>query len=162
MRHGSVHYQMDFPGLNQVCIALGFEQNYLAALTFIQKQPQVIQHQKLSNQQQNIIDTINNYFTHQQSLSSIPLLEQGTPFQKNVWSALRTINKGEVLTYGQLAKNLNSGARAVANACRQNPIAIVTPCHRVVSSNGLGGYMGQTKGICMDIKQLLLQHEHAL
>ena len=64
-------------------------------------------------------------------------------------------------TYGELAKLLNSSARAVGGACRANPISLVIPCHRVVASNGLGGYGGATAGKRLAIKQWLLEHERA-
>jgi AraC family transcriptional regulator of adaptative response/methylated-DNA-[protein]-cysteine methyltransferase len=76
-------------------------------------------------------------------LPSLPLDVQGTPFQRQVWEALRAIPAGERRTYGELAASLGrpSGARAVANACAANPVAIVIPCHRVVRGDGeLGGY----------------------
>ena len=84
---------------------------------------------------------------------------KGTPFQKKVWSELRTIPPGKVVTYGQLAKKLGTSARAVGNACRKNPIPLVIPCHRVVSSNGIGGYAGHTQGGLLHVKSWLLQHE---
>ena len=162
MSSDSIHFKMSVPGTSQLCIALIFEQNRLAHLTFVKKQPVTSQHQRLSAKQYSIIQAIDNYFKHHHDLDSIPLFEKGTPFQKRVWKALRSIKSGEVITYGELAKKLDSGARAVANACRHNPIAIVTPCHRVVSSTGMGGYMGQTEGVFVEIKRMLLEHEHAL
>ncbi len=63
------------------------------------------------------------------------------------------------MTYGGLATKLGSGARAVGNACRQNPISIIIPCHRVVAANGLGGYAGHTQGKVLDRKRWLLTHE---
>ena len=70
---------------------------------------------------------------------------KGTPFQIKVWKYLRTIPKGRVITYKQLAKAINkpNAARAVANACAKNPHAPKIPCHRVIRSDGgLGGYSG--------------------
>ena len=76
-------------------------------------------------------------------LPSLPLDVGGTPFQRQVWQALRAIPAGERRTYGELASSLGrpNGARAVANACAANPVAIVIPCHRVVRGDGeVGGY----------------------
>jgi AraC family transcriptional regulator of adaptative response/methylated-DNA-[protein]-cysteine methyltransferase len=76
-------------------------------------------------------------------LPSLPLDVRGTPFQRQVWQALQAIPAGERRTYGELAASLGrpSGARAVANACAANPVAIVIPCHRVVRGDGeVGGY----------------------
>ena len=71
---------------------------------------------------------------------------QGTKFQLKVWKYLKTIPKGTVKTYKQIAiaiKNPKS-ARAVANACGKNPYAPKIPCHRVIRSDGgLGGYSGR-------------------
>jgi len=57
---------------------------------------------------------------------------------------------------------VGSGARAVANACGANPIALVVPCHRVVASHGLGGFMGGRRADSLDIKRWLLAHEGVL
>ncbi len=91
----------------------------------------------------------------------VPLLTpaDGTPFQQRVWQALQRIPVGEVRSYGELATELDSCARAVAQACRANPLPILIPCHRVVAANGPGGYMGKTAGEAMAIKQWLLRHE---
>ncbi len=70
----------------------------------------------------------------------------GTPFQRKVWAALKTIPKGEVRTYTQIAIQIGhpTSARAVANACGKNPFAPDVPCHRVIRADGgLGGYSGE-------------------
>ncbi len=89
----------------------------------------------------------------------LPLAVCGTPFQRRVWSALQAIPPGRVTTYGELGRQLASGARAVAGACRANPIPIIVPCHRVVAVSGLGGYMGALGGDPLAIKQWLITHE---
>lgn len=69
----------------------------------------------------------------------------GTKFQQKVWNYLRTIPKGQVKTYKQVAISIKNpkSVRAVANACAKNPYAPKVPCHRVIRSNGkLGGYSG--------------------
>lgn len=86
-------------------------------------------------------------------------LQNGTHFQQRVWGLLQQIPVGEVRTYGELAGMLGSGARAVASACRANPVPILIPCHRVVAATGLGGYMGRRDGEELEIKRWLLQHE---
>lgn len=68
-----------------------------------------------------------------------PLDLPGTPFQRRVWEALRTIPYGETCSYRQIAEGLGLGhgaARAVGGACAANPVALVVPCHRAVASNG--------------------------
>ena len=92
----------------------------------------------------------------------LPLELRGTTFQQRVWQALRRIPAGEVRSYGQLARQLGSSARAVGNACRANPLPIVVPCHRVVGAAGLGGYSGysgETAEEGLRIKRWLLTHE---
>ena len=71
---------------------------------------------------------------------------KGTVFQLKVWKYLKTIPKGKVKTYKQVAISIKSpkSARAVANACAKNPYAPKIPCHRVIRSDGsLGGYSGK-------------------
>ena len=73
-------------------------------------------------------------------------MAQGTPFQQKVWAALRTIPRGEVRTYTDIAVQIGhpSSARAVANACGKNPYAPEVPCHRVIRSDGsIGGYSAE-------------------
>ena len=84
---------------------------------------------------------------------------RGTKFQKKVWNYLKTIRKGTVKTYKQVAIGINrpKSARAVANAVGKNPFAPKIPCHRVIRSDGsLGGYSG--KGGVKN-KKLLLKRE---
>ena len=80
---------------------------------------------------------------------------EGTDFQKTVWKYLQQIPFGKLETYGNIAKNLKTSARAVGNAVAKNPISIIVPCHRVIGANGkLTGYAG---GI--DRKNFLLELE---
>tara|TARA_B110001454_G_scaffold214962_1_gene235594 strand:+ start:811 stop:1086 length:276 start_codon:yes stop_codon:yes gene_type:complete len=70
-------------------------------------------------------------------------MSEGTAFQQKVWCEIDKIPRGDVITYSQIAKNIDrpKSARAVANACGANPNPIKTPCHRVICSNGdIGGY----------------------
>ena len=108
---------------------------------------------------EGILLQIKKYFTDVRPFDSISLNPAGTPFQQSVWSELNKIPMGETRTYGEIAKILNTSARAVGNACRKNPIQIIVPCHRVVSAKGLGGYAGKTDGNQMNIKRWLLSHE---
>jgi AraC family transcriptional regulator, regulatory protein of adaptative response / methylated-DNA-[protein]-cysteine methyltransferase len=73
----------------------------------------------------------------------VPLDMRGTPFQREVWQALRAIPVGSTTTYADLAASLDrpGSARAVGAACGANPLAIIVPCHRVVARDGsLTGY----------------------
>ena len=67
----------------------------------------------------------------------------GTPLQKKIWNQLRLIKYGSTKTYGDIAKTLNTSPRYVGNVCGQNKHLLITPCHRVVRSDGgLGGFSG--------------------
>lgn len=93
------------------------------------------------------------------ALDSLQVSTAGTPFQREVWRALRTIPAGSPTSYGVLAAQLGrpGSARAVGSANRKNPVAIVVPCHRVIGSQGtLVGYAGG-----MNRKRWLLEHEAA-
>ena len=84
------------------------------------------------------------------------MLLSGTKFQIKVWNYLKTIPKGKIKTYKQVAKAIGmpKAARAVANACGKNPYAPKIPCHRVIRSDGgLGGYSGKG-GIKQKLKLL--------
>ncbi len=64
-----------------------------------------------------------------------------TPFERRVYEVLtKTVKRGEVITYGELARRLNTSPRAVGGAMMRNPYPIVVPCHRVVASDGIGNY----------------------
>ena len=102
---------------------------------------------------------LQNYFNDPTYQFTLTLQPAGTPFQQRVWQALTTIPSGTTLTYGQLAKQLNSSPRAVGQACRRNPIPIIIPCHRVVGAATIGGYSGETQGEVADVKKWLLRHE---
>lgn len=102
---------------------------------------------------------LSEYFQGKNKKFNLPLNLSGTTFQMRVWQALQKIPYGQVKTYGQLAKELKSSARAVGNACRANPIPIIIPCHRIVAASGIGGYAGKTSGPVLERKRWLLAHE---
>ena len=107
---------------------------------------------------QGLTETISNYFAGDLgAIDALPVETGGTPFQREVWSALREIKCGSTTSYGKLAERIGRPAavRAVGLANGANPIAVVIPCHRVIGSNGsLTGYGG---GI--ERKRWLLDHE---
>ncbi|WP_411726750.1 methylated-DNA--[protein]-cysteine S-methyltransferase [Methyloglobulus sp.] len=108
----------------------------------------------LSNEQQ-----LKEFWPNSDNFITLKLLKQGTPFRNKVWAELVKIPFGQTVTYSGLAKAIGSAARAVGNACRDNPFTLIIPCHRVVSVNGMGGYSGQTHGEWMAIKTKLLDYE---
>ena len=92
------------------------------------------------------------------TLGSIPTPE-GREFERRVWECARTIPRGETRTYRWVAERIGSGpgaCRAVGQALRRNPLPIVVPCHRVVSTHGSGGYAGAVEGALHRVKLALL------
>lgn len=90
---------------------------------------------------------------------ALPLKPVGTRFQRRVWEAVAAIPAGEVLSYGEVAKRLRSGPRPVGQACGANYFPLAIPCHRVVSSTGIGGFARNDDGFHVAIKRWLLAHE---
>jgi methylated-DNA-[protein]-cysteine S-methyltransferase len=103
----------------------------------------------------NITNQLYQYFEYPNFQFNIPYQLQGTPFQKTVWQTLTKLPIQKTVNYGTLAKKLKTGARAIGNACRANPLPIIIPCHRVVAQKNLGGYKGKE----ISIKKWLLNHE---
>jgi methylated-DNA-[protein]-cysteine S-methyltransferase len=100
---------------------------------------------------------LEEYFDGSRTDFDLPLAPDGTPFQQEAWSVLRTIPYGATISYGEQAARVGDRkrARAVGAANGRNPIPIIVPCHRVVGSNGhLTGFGG---GI--ESKAWLLDHE---
>jgi methylated-DNA-[protein]-cysteine S-methyltransferase len=89
----------------------------------------------------------------------LPLLIEGTEFQRGVWDVMCSIPRGRTLTYGELARKLDGEARAVGQACGDNKLPIVIPCHRVVAAGGIGGFAHATDGYLIEAKRWLLMHE---
>ncbi len=102
------------------------------------------------------------YFTDPRHRFSCATEPAGTAFQRRVWALIAAIPSGSHRTYGSLAKELCSSARAVGNACRANPVPLRIPCHRVVAATGLGGFAGDRRGRLIEIKRWLLDHEAGL
>ncbi len=105
----------------------------------------------------NWVEVLVRHLNGQQPHLDLPLDVQATAFQWRVWQVLQAIPYGETRSYSQIAQTIGqpTAARAVANACATNPVAIAVPCHRVVRENGkTGGYRwGETR------KQQLLKKE---
>lgn len=100
---------------------------------------------------------LGEYFAGERRRFDLPLDLRGSEFQLRCWRALGRIPYGEVWSYAELAEAVGSplAARAVGQANRSNPIAIIVPCHRVIASDGtLGGYAAG-----LAAKRFLLQLE---
>jgi methylated-DNA-[protein]-cysteine S-methyltransferase len=102
---------------------------------------------------------LREYFAGGRRRFTVPLDLDGTEFQLAAWNDLRRIPFGTTITYGEQAHRVGRprAVRAIGGANGANPVPIIVPCHRVVASNGEGGY---SLGITM--KRALLAHETAL
>lgn len=91
------------------------------------------------------VEQLIQYFNGQRRQFELPLNQEGTPFQQDVWNYLSAIPYGKTISYLDLARKTGDtkATRAVANANGRNNIAIIIPCHRVIGSNReLVGYAG--------------------
>jgi len=129
--------------------------------TNIKKIPKKTSNTLLINTKKQII----RYFNGEKIKFNIPINPKGTKFQKKVWKYIQKINWGEKKSYSDISKkifneNKPMGARAIGNACSNNPILIIIPCHRIISTNGdLGGYkngQGKKKELLKLEKSLIL------
>ena len=102
------------------------------------------------------IKQLNQYFLKKRRTFSIKIHLEGTNFQKEVYKEMINIKYGKVLTYKDLAEKAGHprAYRAVGSTCGANKIPIVIPCHRVISSSGLGGFGGGLR-----LKKFLLNLE---
>jgi methylated-DNA-[protein]-cysteine S-methyltransferase len=102
---------------------------------------------------------LRGYFRGRLKTFDLALAPKGTPFQLNVWQALRSIPYGELASYGDIARAVGNpkAVRAVGGANAKNPLPIIVPCHRVIGRDGsLTGFGGG-----LEIKQRLIDLEHS-
>lgn len=103
------------------------------------------------------VKQLDEYFAGSRKIFDLPVKQQGTDFQQQVWQQLLQINYGNTITYAQQSNQMNSplAIRAIAAANGKNNLWIIVPCHRVIGSDGsLTGYAG---GLWR--KKWLLEHE---
>ena len=103
---------------------------------------------------------IDEYFNGTRKLFDIPYKLNVPPFYKKVLLEVKKVKYGDVTSYGKIAQmaGSNKAARVVGTANAKNPLPIIIPCHRIISSNGnVGGYSGG-----LDKKVFLLDHESGL
>lgn len=91
----------------------------------------------------------------------LPVVIEGSPLERGVWQAMCAIPRGRTRTYGEIARELGADPRAIGQACGDNRLPLVIPCHRVVAANGLGGFAHATSGYLLEAKRWLLLHEAA-
>ena len=140
-----------------ISLGIQIESGYISQVVFLPGNKQTLVPK--SDIGLEAIRQIKAYFTDPEWQFTLPTRSIGTAFQQRVWSALTKIKVGQRITYGELAAQLNSSARAVGNACRRNPVPIIVPCHRVVAKSGIGGFSGQREGELLSLKHWLLNRE---
>ena len=101
---------------------------------------------------------IRAYYAGQREVFELPLRVDASPFQQAVCDAIAAIPFGETRSYGDLARALGRPAQAIGQGCGGNPIPLLIPCHRVLSTTGLGGFSGDGG---VETKVWLLKHEGA-
>jgi len=89
----------------------------------------------------------------------LPVRIEGSALQRGVWDAMCAIPRGHTRTYGELARELGADPRAIGQACGDNRLPILIPCHRVVAAGGIGGFGHATGGYLLEAKRWLLAHE---
>ena len=87
-------------------------------------------------------DQLFAYFDGSLTQFDLPLNPSGTPYRRRVWAALCDIPYGATRSYADLARQTGGSPRSVGQANGSNPIPIIIPCHRVLATNGIGGYSG--------------------
>lgn len=104
---------------------------------------------------------VSRYLSDPDFRFDLPLADVGTAFQRKVWAVIAAIPRGDVLTYGEVAKIIGSAPRAVGQACGANWFPLVIACHRVTAAGGLGGFShdGNAAGFHLGVKRWLLAHE---
>lgn len=145
-------YYYNLPG---TCLRIKVDNKHLVGIEFVNN---YWQNRKNSDIDNIFLKQLDEYFCNKRDKFNLPIkFVTGTPFQKKVWQNLSKIPYGKTNSYKELATKVGDEkkARAVASACRANPIPIVIPCHRVIAANGsLGGYAGGAK-----LKEWLLDLE---
>lgn len=142
---------------NVPCLGLQLRAGRLTAIDFLDScvAPFISEEEGVGQ----VVSWLQHYFSRAPLEAAVQLKPHGTAFQQRVWQRLCAIPSGQVMRYGELARELGSSPRAIAGACRANPIPILIPCHRVIAATGPGGYRGETTGEVLAIKRWLLQHE---
>lgn len=143
--------------LDGVVVAMGFEDHWPTLLDLLsERYPDL----DVAPGPTRAAETVGRYLAGDlDALDELEVDTGGTDFQQRVWTALRTIPRGQTWSYQQLADAVgdHGATRAVGTANGRNPISVVVPCHRVVRADGtLGGYAGG-----LERKAWLLAHEGA-
>lgn len=150
------HYQaiIAAPGFN---LGVACTEDEILEIEFLPPGPELAAQNLLAHE---VLRQLRAWLKNPSHSFSLPLAAAGTPFQRRVWQQISAIPCGQTRSYGELAKNLHSAARAVGGACGANPYPLIVPCHRVVAQNGgLGGFNRARGGFLLEVKRWLLRHE---
>jgi methylated-DNA-[protein]-cysteine S-methyltransferase len=104
---------------------------------------------------------LQSYRSDPNAVFDLPVAIEGFELQKAVWKAMCAIPRGKTRTYGELARELGTDPREIGQACGDNRLPLVIPCHRIVAANGIGGFAHATSGYLVEAKRWLLMHEAA-
>jgi methylated-DNA-[protein]-cysteine S-methyltransferase len=160
--HTASSYAAIFP-LPHGAVGVRCVPSLLAGLDYLPAQPELAPAGALAGE---VVRQLRAWLDEPEFRFDLPLAPAGSAFRQRVWQAIAAIPCGQTLTYGELARRLDSAPRAVGQACGANPYPIVVPCHRVVATRGglnggLGGFAHATQGYLLDIKRWLLEREAA-
>ena len=139
------------------CVGVRTRGNFVQAISFLPDDAECIQPATLLAGR--VVDQLLTYCDDSLRSIDLPLAIEGTPFQTRVWSEIVRISPGNTRSYGEIARRLNSAARAVGQACGDNRLPLAIPCHRVVAASGVGGFAHHRGGAYERIKRWLLMHE---
>ena len=140
-----------------VCALLLGQNETILQQDFMRRFPHAVIEKSIELHYRNLDSLFTQIETYKYYSKEIPLDLRGSEFQHNVWRALQEIPYGKTASYSEIAKKIGApnSARAVAGACRANPIALLVPCHRVLAKDKtLSGYRWG-----VSLKRLLLENE---
>lgn len=140
-------------------VAVETDAERVCALRFLPPTPEVAPSNDLGIE---AVEQLKRYFADPGYHFDLPLDIRGSDFQCRVWDAISAIPSGTTRRYGELAADLTAPARAVGQACGDNRLPIVIPCHRVIGADSLGGFAHSSGGFSVSVKRWLLEHEGAL
>lgn len=140
-------------------VGIRVEQDAVRELVFLP--PTFDTQPPLDRLSERVAKQVERYLSDPDFQFDLPLVPLGTVFQHKVWAAISAIPRGQVLTYGDIARHVRSAPRAVGQACGANWFPLVIPCHRVTAAGGVGGfsYHAEAAGFHVGVKRWLLAHE---
>jgi len=144
-----------------LCLELEIEDETINRLSFCKKPLNTIVE---GDFEKEIIRQLDEYFAGERREFDLPFFATGSVFQLMVWEELMKIPYGQTISYKELAERIGKpkAARAVGNALNANPVAIILPCHRVITSDGSIGGFGGGKAVKRYLLSLEQSHREQL